>query len=130
MNPSLNSAFFKQILESIEDYAVFTSDVEGRITSWNAGAEYVLGYTEDEIMVKPAHIIFTPEDIKNGAPAREAAEALAKGRGVDERYHQRKDGTLFWGSGLVFPLYDEDGTHIGFTKIMRNLSNRKEAEDQ
>lgn len=130
MNSSLNSTFFKQILESIEDYAVFTSDVEGNITSWNAGAEHVLGYTEEEIIGKSADIIFTPEDKKNGAPQREAAEALAKGRGVDERYHQRKDGTLFWGSGLVFPLYDEDGAHIGFTKIMRNLSNRKEAEDQ
>jgi PAS domain S-box-containing protein len=104
MNASLNSAFFKQILESIEDYAVFTSDVEGRITSWNTGAEHVLGYTEEEIIGQSADIIFTPEDIKNGAPQREAAEALAKGRGIDERYHQRKDGTLFWGSGLVFPL--------------------------
>lgn len=130
MNASLNSAFFKQILESIEDYAVFTSDVEGKITSWNTGAERVLGYTEKEILGKSADIIFTPGDIKNDVPAREAAEALAKGRGVDERYHQRKDGTLFWGSGLVFPLYDKDGKHIGFTKIMRNLTNRKEAEDQ
>jgi PAS domain S-box-containing protein len=130
MNLPLNNAFFKQILESIEDYAVFTSDVAGNITSWNTGAEHVLGYNEEEIMGQPAHIIFTEEDIKNGAPEREAAEAMAKGRGIDERYHRRKDGTLFWGSGLVFPLYDEDNVHIGFTKIMRNLSNRKEAEDQ
>lgn len=130
MNPSLDSAFFKQILESIEDYAVFTSDVEGNITSWNAGAEHVLGYLEAEIIGKPAHIIFTEDDIRNKIPEQEAAEALAKGRGVDERYHRRKDDSLFWGSGLVFPLYDEQQVHIGFTKIMRNLSNRKEAEDK
>jgi PAS domain S-box-containing protein len=130
MNASLNDAFFRQILESIEDYAVFTTDVSGNITSWNTGAENVLGFTEEEVLGKSAHIIFTEEDIKNGTPEREAAEALAKGRGIDERYHRRKDNSLFWGSGLVFPLHDENGVHIGFTKIMRNLSNRKEAEDQ
>ncbi len=70
------SAFFKQILESIEDYAVFTTDCDGNISSWNKGAENVLGYSEEEILGSPAHVIFTEQDIIEDAPEHEAAEAL------------------------------------------------------
>src|SRR5882757_8779406 len=128
--PSLQHDFYKNILESLGDYGVFTTDKEGIVTSWNKGAEHVLGYTEEEICGNSAEIIFTEEDSKNGVPEHEFAEAMEKGRGLDERYHQRKDGSLFWASGLIFPLYDAEGTHIGFTKILRNLSNRKEAETE
>lgn len=126
--PSLHDDFYKNILESLEDYGVFTTDKNGIVTSWNKGAEHVLGYTEDEICGETATIIFTEEDCRNGIPEHEFAEAMEKGRGLDERYHRKKDGTLFWASGLIFPLYDNQGQHIGFTKILRNLSNRKEAE--
>jgi PAS domain S-box-containing protein len=126
--PSLQNDFYKNILESLEDYGVFTTDREGIVTSWNKGAEHVLGYTEEEICGNSAEIIFTEEDCRNGIPQHEFTEAMEKGRGVDERYHRKKDGSLFWASGLIFPLYDSEGKHIGFTKILRNLSNRKEAE--
>jgi len=126
--PSLQHDFYKNILESLEDYGVFTTDKEGIVTSWNKGAEHVLGYTEEEICGNSAEIIFTEEDSRNGIPEHEFTEAMEKGRGVDERYHRRKDGSLFWASGLIFPLSDSEGKHIGFTKILRNLSNRKEAE--
>lgn len=126
--PSLHDDFYKNILESLEDYGVFTTDREGIVTSWNKGAEHVLGYTEEEICGNSAEIIFTEEDCRNGIPQHEFTEAMEKGRGVDERYHRRKDGSLFWASGLIFPLNDSEGKHIGFTKILRNLSNRKEAE--
>ncbi|HTI11333.1 MAG TPA: ATP-binding protein [Puia sp.] len=128
--PSFHNDFYKNILESLEDYGVFTTDIEGIVTSWNKGAEHVMGYTEEEICGKTAKVIFTDEDCKNGVPEHEFAEAMEKGRGLDERYHQRKDGSLFWASGLIFPLYDAEGLHIGFTKILRNLSNRKEAETE
>lgn len=128
--PSLHNDFYKNILESLEDYGVFTTDKQGIVTSWNKGAEHVLGYTEEEICGQTAQVIFTDEDCKNGIPEHEFAEALEKGRGQDERYHQRKDGSLFWASGLVFPLYDNESKHIGFTKILRNLSNRKQAEEE
>ena len=127
--PEFNNEFYKNILESLEDYGVFTTDKSGVVTSWNKGAEHVLGYTEEEICGQRAATIFTEEDRSNGVPEHEFAEALEKGRGVDERYHQRKNGSLFWASGLVFPLYDSENHHIGFTKILRNLSRRKEAED-
>lgn len=128
-SPAFDRDFYKNILESLEDYGVFTTDRSGIVTSWNRGAEHVLGYTEEEICGQSAGVIFTEEDRSNGVPEHEFAEALEKGRGVDERYHQRKNGTLFWASGLVFPLYDSDNQHIGFTKVLRNLSRRKEAED-
>jgi PAS domain S-box-containing protein len=129
-HPAFDNDFYKNILESLEDYGVFTTDIEGIVTSWNKGAEHVLGYTEEEICGQPAKIIFTEEDRKNNVPEHEFKEAVEKGRGLDERYHQRKDGSLFWASGLVFPLFDGGNIHIGYTKILRNLSNRKEAEKE
>ncbi|MBK0377974.1 PAS domain-containing protein [Mucilaginibacter segetis] len=126
----MSEDFFKQVLESLEDYAVVTTDKNGDINSWNSGAEKVLGYTETEAIGLSASVFFTPEDIAAGEPERELKESLDDGRAVDERYHMRKDGTRFWGSGLVFPLYDDNHEHRGYTKIMRNLRERKEAEKE
>jgi PAS domain S-box-containing protein len=85
--PALDNDFYKNILESLEDYCVFTTDTDQIITTWNKGAEHVLGYTEDEICGQPGSIIYTEEDRKNGVPEHEFSEALEKGRGADERYH-------------------------------------------
>jgi PAS domain S-box-containing protein len=126
----MSEDFFKQVLESLEDYAVVTTDKNGDINSWNSGAENVLGYTEVEVIGVSARIFFTPEDIAAGIPEQELANALKDGRAIDERYHMRKDGTRFWGSGLVFPLFDEEQHHRGFTKIMRNLRERQHAEEE
>ncbi|MES2268238.1 MAG: PAS domain S-box protein [Bacteroidota bacterium] len=126
----MSEDFFRQVLDSIEDYAVFTTDKNGDVNSWNSGAERVLGYTETEAVGRCADIFFTPEDVEKGVPGMELETALNKGRAVDERYHMCKDGTRFWGSGLVFPLYDEDGNHRGYTKIMRNLREEKEARNE
>jgi PAS domain S-box-containing protein len=126
----MSEDFFRQVLESLEDYAVITTDKNGDINSWNSGAEKVLGYTEPEIIGRSAHIFFTPEDIAKRAPEMELETALQDGRAIDERYHVRKDRSRFWGTGLVFPLYDEEGNHRGFTKIMRNLREQQEAENK
>ena len=125
----MSEDFFRQVLDSLEDYAVFTTDKNGDVNSWNSGAEKVLGYTEPEIIGRSAHIFFTPEDIAKGAPEMELETALQDGRAIDERYHVCKDRSRFWGSGLVFPLYDEEGKHRGFTKVMRNLREQQEAKD-
>ena len=124
----MSEDFFEQVLDSIEDYAVFTTDKNGDINSWNTGAQKVLGYTEAEIIGRSSTLFFTPEDIAAGESEKELTTAINDGRAIDERYHVRKDRTRFWGSGLVFPLYDEEQQHRGFTKIMRNLRERKEAE--
>ncbi|OOQ58512.1 PAS domain-containing protein [Mucilaginibacter pedocola] len=123
----MSEDFFHQVLESLEDYAVVTTDKNGDINSWNSGAEKVLGYKEVEVIGRSAKIFFTPEDIAISEPEKELTNALIHGRAIDERYHMRRDGSRFWGSGLVFPLYDEERNHRGFTKIMRNLREQKEA---
>ncbi|QHS55426.1 PAS domain S-box protein [Mucilaginibacter sp. 14171R-50] len=124
----MSEDFFRQVLDSLEDYAVFTTDKNGDVNSWNSGAERVLGYTENEAMGLCADVFFTPEDVAKGAPAHELVTALNDGRAIDERYHVRKNGSRFWGSGLVFPLFDEEGHHRGFTKIMRNLREQEQAK--
>jgi PAS domain S-box-containing protein len=124
----MSEEFFELVLNSLEDYAVFTTDKNGDVNSWNAGAEHVLGYNKSEALGANSCIFFTPEDIANNAHTKELEMAINEGRAIDERYHVRKDGSRFWGSGLVFPLHDEEGNHRGFTKIMRNLRERKMAE--
>jgi PAS domain S-box-containing protein len=126
----MSEDFFRQVIDSLEDYAIVTTDTNGDINSWNSGAEHVLGYKEREIIGHSAKIFFTPEDIAAGEPEKELYGALTNGRAIDERYHQRNDGSRFWGSGLVFPLYDEEHRHRGFTKIMRNLKERTNAVKQ
>lgn len=122
--------FFRQVIESLEDYAVFTLDIEGLISSWNSGAERLLQFTEEEIIGEPVSRVFTPEDIKRNIPQKEMNNALKDGRALDERYHQRKDKSCFWASGLLFPLLDEAGTVKGFTKIMRDLTAHKVSEQK
>jgi PAS domain S-box-containing protein len=98
------------------------------ITSWNSGAEKLLGYSEHEAIGQNGRIFFVEKDLAIGSAEKERATALANGKSIDERFHRRKDGSEFWASGLMFPLYSADGQHIGFTKIMRDLTERKKAE--
>ena len=124
----MDEDFFHLVLESLEDYAVFTTDKKGDINSWNTGAEKVLGYSEKEIIGVNSAIFFTEKDREANEHQKELENALFKGRSIDERYHVRKDGSVFWGSGLVFQLTDRKGSLRGFTKIMRNYEERREAE--
>jgi PAS domain S-box-containing protein len=117
------------MIESAKDYAIFTLDLGRRVSSWNAGAEAMFGYAEGEIVGQSGDILFTPEDRAKGAPEREAEIALTAGVAVNERFHQRKDGSRFWGSGLTRPLRDEAGETAGFVKVMRDLTEAKRAED-
>src|SRR5215208_7066791 len=90
---------FELIVESSTDFAIFTIDPAGIVTSWNVGAERLFGYSENEMVGAGGDVIFTPEDRAAAAPEMERAVALAQGRALDERWHQRKDGSRFWGSG-------------------------------
>lgn len=117
------------ILESVKDYAIITLDLEGVVSSWNKGAERVLGYQEVEILGRSGALIFTPEDIRNGTPERELSRAALHGRAEDERWHVRKGGEQFWGSGAVRPLLDEAGELRGFVKVMRDMTERKRVEE-
>ncbi|MEG3924865.1 MULTISPECIES: PAS domain-containing protein [unclassified Microcoleus] len=117
------------ILDSAKDYAIITLDTGGHVTSWNAGAQRLLGYSEAEIVGQDGRIIFTPEDSAARKPEAERHSALTKGRGENERWHVRKDGSRFWGSGLVRPLRDAAGEVQGFLKIMQDKTERRQIEE-
>lgn len=112
------------ILESSKDFAIFTLDLDGRVTEWNAGAEHLFGYTPDEILKQDGRILFTPEDLAKGDAEKEQKIALHRGRATNERWHARKNGDRFWGSGLTMPLLDRAGKPTGFLKIMQDHTER------
>src|SRR4051812_29589851 len=114
------------ILESAFDYAIVTTDPNGLVTSWNAGARNLLGWGMAEALGMDGRLLFTPEDRERGAPEAEMAQAREAGRAEDERWHLRRDGSRFWGSGLMTPL--RDSPIPGFFKIMRDRTERRQAE--
>jgi PAS domain S-box-containing protein len=117
------------LIRDVKDYGIFMLDAEGRVVMWNAGAERMFGFLADEILGQPFSVIFTPHDLEKLQPQFEMAEAKEKGRCEDERWHIRKDGSQFWGSGVVTPLWSSDGTLRGFAKVVRDVTERKQAED-
>jgi PAS domain S-box-containing protein len=120
--------YFHLLMENVKDYAIFLLDPVGRVTQWNVGAERILGYPENEILGQSGGRIFTPEDRAQGIPEQEMRQAATAGRAEDERWHMRKDGTRFWGSGIMTALRDEQHQLRGFAKILRDLTERKQAE--
>jgi two-component system CheB/CheR fusion protein len=121
--------FYSQIIDSLQDYSIFTLDKESTINSWSSGSTKIFGYETDEVIGKNFDLIFTEEDIKNGVPEREIEKALKEGRATDNRWHIAKDKSLFYAYGLVFPLIGLDGEMLGYVKILRDLTERKQSED-
>jgi PAS domain S-box-containing protein len=121
---------YRLLMENVKDYGIFLLDTQGRVVTWNAGAERTLGYKEAEIVGQPFARIFTPEDIDQEQPEHELRTAAEKGRVEDERWHVRKDGSRFWASGVVTPLWDEGGRLRGFAKILRDITERKRTEEE
>jgi PAS domain S-box-containing protein len=116
------------MIDSAKDFAIFTIDIEGNVTSWNVGAERMFLFREEEIVGRNGRIIYTPQDQVARIPEQEMKKAREVGYSEDERWHKRKDGGLFYGSGTVRPLYAEDGHLRGFTKVMRDRTEQKLAE--
>ena len=121
---------YRMAVESVHDYAIFAMDPEGRVASWNPGAEHLLGYDQEEIFGREAAIFFTPEDRERGVPPQELKTAAEKGRASDDRWHVRKDGTTFFASGITTGLRDPQGALQGFIKIMRDRTDRKRLEEE
>ncbi|HEV2856105.1 MAG TPA: ATP-binding protein [Thermoanaerobaculia bacterium] len=121
---------FRLLVESVQDFAVFTLDLEGRVATWNAGAERLLGYRDGEIVGHDFARFFTADDVEKGAPAQELKTALAQGRASDDRWHVRKDGTYFFGNGVTTPLRDDRGVTRGFVKVMRDQTDKKRMEEE
>jgi len=114
----------KLIIENLKDFAIFGIDLKRKINSWNPGVEQLFGYIESEWLGKSPEIVFTPEDRANGIPDWEMTTAEVHGRAEDERWHMRKDGHRFWGSGVMISLRTETGELVGYAKILRDYTER------
>lgn len=126
--PGWSDKRFRKILESATDYAFVVLEADNTVAGWSAGAELILGWSEREILGKSGALFFTPEDRVNGEVELERDTAAREGRAEDERWHIRKDGSRFWGSGVLARIEDQD--HPGFVKIMRDLTGRVLAQRQ
>jgi len=111
------------LVEGLSGYAIFVVDPQGLIRRWNLGAQHLFGYKESEVIGQNFSLLFTPEEVAEGAPATELAQALSGPVTGHDRWHVRKDGSRFWGMNTAQPLYD-GGALLGFTKIVRDLTER------
>jgi PAS domain S-box-containing protein len=116
------------LFTSTPDYAMILLDAEGRVRHWNEASERLFGFSRGEMLGQEASRIFTEPDRRAGVPEVELRTAREQGRAEDERWHVRKDGTRFWGSGIMIGLH-EDGRLVGFGKVVRDLTERRRLED-
>jgi PAS domain S-box-containing protein len=121
---------YHKMTEEVEDYAILLMDKSGVIQNWNRGAEKIKGYKEEEIVGKSFRVFYLPEDQQRGLPDKLIAEATERGKALHEGWRVRKDGTVFWGSIVITALHDTDNHIIGFSKVTRDLTERKIAEDR
>jgi len=125
----LSEERFRLLVEGVRDYAIFMLDPEGRVATWNTGAERVKGYSAGEIVGQHFSRFYPAESIEQGWPEEELRRALAEGRFEDEGWRLRKDGSRFWANVVITPLLDDGGTLRGFAKVTRDLTIRREAEE-
>jgi PAS domain S-box-containing protein len=119
---------FRLLVDGVGEYGIFLLDVEGRVASWNAGAERITGYTADEVYGAPISIFYPPDEVAAGRPALELKHARERGRWEYEGYRLRADGTRFWASVLTTAHRDEKGEIRGYSKVMRDIDERRRAE--
>lgn len=120
---------FRLLVDGVVEYAIYMLDPEGRVTTWNAGAERMKGYRADEILGKNFAVFFPKADAEAGKPALELQIARSQGRFEDEGWRVRKDGSRFWANVVVSPLWTSQGVFMGFAKVTRDLTKRREAEE-
>jgi PAS domain S-box-containing protein len=128
--PPQGEELLRLLVERVEDYAIFLLDPEGRVATWNAGAERIKGYTAGEIVGRPYATFFTEADRAAGKPERLLRRARSAGRVEDEGWRVRKDGSRFWADALLTALSGARGRLLGYAKITRDLTERREAEKQ
>jgi PAS domain S-box-containing protein len=121
---------FKELVSGVVDYAIYMLDTQGYIVSWNPGAERIKGYSRDEAIGKHFSMFYTPEDRERGVPQRALTIASTLGKYEAEAWRVRKDGNHFWASVVIDAIYNEAGTHIGFAKVTRDLTERRMIEER
>jgi PAS domain S-box-containing protein len=122
--------FYRNLIAQVKDYAIFTADPQGVITTWNEGCKNVLGYDRDEFIGQHFKMLFTPESVILDVPNKEIEFAAKKGSASDDRWMMRKSGKLFWASGITTAVRDEAGNLSGFIKVLRDLTEQKQLEEQ
>ena len=127
--PRESSETFRQLVEDVQDVAIFMLDGAGRVSTWNSGAERIKGYRAEEIVGQHFSRFYPPEAVAEGKPARLLAIAARDGRVEDEGWRVRKDGARFWAEVMITALRDSEGAVIGFAKVTRDLTARKETQD-
>jgi PAS domain S-box-containing protein len=120
---------FRLMVEGIQDYAIYMLDPDGFILSWNRGGELIKGYTAEEIIGQHFSRFYRPEDVARGWPQHELKVAKEEGRFEEEKWRVRKDGSLFWANVVITPLWDEHGDLLGFSKVTRDLTDRRRQEE-
>lgn len=125
----LSEERYYRMIDEVEDYAIIFLDLNGDIRHWNAGAEKIKGYSREEAIGQNFRIFYTPADIQNRVPEKLLHEAFTTGKVINEGYRLRKDGSAFWASIVITALHGKDNEVIGFTKVTRDLTERKAAEE-
>jgi PAS domain S-box-containing protein len=121
---------FRMLVENMKDYAIIILDTDGRVASWKPGSETILGYRSNEIIGQHFSRFFPSDEVQRGKPEMELKVATTEGRSEDEGWRIKKDGARFWSNEVITALRDESGTLCGFGKVMRDLTERKRAEEK
>lgn len=121
---------FRLLVENVRDYAIFMLSAEGRVISWNPGAQKIKGYTTEEIMGQHFSVFYPSEDLERDKPALELEIAVAEGKYEEEGWRLRKDGSRFWAAVVITPIRDPQGNLIGFAKVTRDMTERRRAREQ
>jgi len=119
---------FRLLVEGVTDYAIYMLDPKGRVTNWNAGAQRIKGYMPDEIIGEHFSRFYTPEDLEAGVPTKALETARKTGRYEAEGWRRRKDGTRFWASVVIDAIQDDNGKLIGFAKVTRDMTEKRETQ--
>ena len=120
---------FRAIVEGARDYAIFMLNPHGLVVTWNQGAERILGYRAEDIIGQHLSVFYPPEEVERGRPDQELKLAAAEGRYEDEGWRIRRDGSRFWANVVVTPLYNSENQLIGYSKLSRDLTDRRRAEE-
>jgi PAS domain S-box-containing protein len=123
-----SEAQFRHLVHGVVDYAIFLLEADGTVASWNTGAQRIKGYKPEEIVGQHFSRFYTDEDRATGLPARALATAASEGKFEGEGWRVRKDGSRFWASVVIDALHDDEGRHIGFAKVTRDITERRESQ--
>jgi PAS domain S-box-containing protein len=121
---------FRLMVTAVEEYAIFMLDVEGKVISWNAGAQRIKGYSASEIIGRSFRVFYPPEEQADRHPEHNLKLALREGTFAEEGWRVRKDGSRFWASVVISPVYDDAGRHVGFAKVTRDQTALREHEEE